>query len=313
MIIITLNQLKQHIPVGNSLSFETLLPYIREAEEAILAPNIGEELLTQIDNYLQADTLTDIQKELLKRTQLVAARFALSYFIPNGEVIIGDDGITTVGKGEARTAAYDRQIVRLQESTSKQAWDSLDRLLSFLEKNATEFPAFLESEAYTRYQRGLVRNTQTFNDIYYIANSRLTFQAIHPELMNVEEDRLIPLITREHYDIIHAGGALDENYSRLLSLSRKAIIFQAVANVIQLQQNVSLDAATLRVYGSNSAGDNVQYYQKPTERDRNDAAAKAQARADMYFDALAEIISDIEENGDDDFTGGIMGDQIVMF
>src|SRR5690606_33608893 len=90
MIITTLNQLKQHIPVGNSLSFETLLPYIREAEEAILAPNIGEELLTQIDNYLQADILTDIQKELLKRTQLVAARFALSYFIPNGEVIIGD-------------------------------------------------------------------------------------------------------------------------------------------------------------------------------------------------------------------------------
>lgn len=302
MIITSIDQLKEHVPVSIHLTFGNISPYIKDAEESILIPHLGEELYTNVTGQVTSgNVLEEIDQELLKKMQLVISRFALSYYIPHAEVTIGDDGITTVGKSENRTAAYDRQVTRLQESTIRQAWDALDRLMGFLEKNADSFPSYKDSEAYIRFQRGLIRDTKTFNDIYYIANSRLTFQAIHPELMNVEEDRLIPLITKEKYDVIHAGGTLDDNYSRLLSYARKGVIFQAVANVIQLQQNVNLDANTLRIYENSDE----KYYKKPSERDRNEAAAKAQARADWYWDNISGIISEMAGE-DDDFEAGII-------
>jgi hypothetical protein len=294
----TTDELTEVLPNTKNLDLNKLQPYFEEAADAILVPHIGQELYDRILNKFQIDqpVLSDPEKLLLRRLRVIIAKLGLAGFLPLGEVLIGDDGITTVGKGTDRTAAYDQQITRLTESLTTQAYDSLERLLTWLQVQAqlTQFPEYAGSAAYTRQQRGLVRTAVDFDDIYPIAASRLTFQALHPEMLNVEEDLLIPLTGLPRYNILKANTDMTDTYASLRRAAQKAVVFQAVANVIKLQQNIQLDAAGLRVYSTSQNGSqNVKYYRSPTDSERKIAVAAAQARADYYWDSVGTLVGEI--------------------
>lgn len=298
----TSEELGEVLPNTKYIMLEKLQPYFEQAADAILIPHIGEQLYERIlDKYNSSPPeLSDAETSLLRRLRMIISKFGLAAYLPIGEVIIGDDGITTVSKGESRTAAYDQQITRLTESLLSQAYDALERLLSWLQLSAqlAEFGEYANSAEYIRQQRGLVRRAVDFDDIYKIAGSRLTFQAIHPELLNVEEDKLLPLIGQTHYNIIKANSGLSDEYASLRRAAQKAVVFQAVANVIQLQQNIQLDAGGLRVYAASQNGSqNVKYYRAPTDQERKTAVAAAQGRADFYWDSVAMIAAEISNPG----------------
>ncbi len=297
----TQDELFEVLPNTKNLKLEKLEPYFEEVADSALATNIGLDLYERIaSKYTNNGQFTDVEKTLLRRLRVIISKLALAAYLPIGEVLIGDDGITTVGKGEQRTAAYDQQITRLTESLTSQAYDSLERLVTWLQtpSNLTEFPEYAASEAYIRQQRGLIRRAVDFDDIYPIAGSRLTFQAIHPELLNVEEDKLVPLIGTAQYNAIKATGNLSDDYASLKRAAQKAVVFQAVANVIQLQQSIQLDAGGLRVYQTSQNGSqNVKYYRAPTEAERKTAAAAAQARADFFWDSVGTISAEIANPG----------------
>ncbi len=293
----TIEELTEVVSVSNIFVIEKVQPYFEETADAIAVPFIGQQLYDRILTKYNDDVLlSDPEKALLRRLRVIIAKFGLVAYLPLGEVIVGNDGITTVSKGENRTAAYDQQITRLSESLTNQAYDALERLLSWLEEpgQLTAFPEYATSLAYTRQQRGLIRRAVEFSDIYPISGSRLTFQAVHPELLNIEEDRLIPLIGQAHYAIVKANTSLSDEYASLRRAAQKALVFQAVANVIQLQQNIQLDAGGLRVYQTSQNGSqNVKYYRAPSDQERARAIAAAQGKADFYWDSVAEIVGEI--------------------
>ncbi|MGX5854511.1 DUF6712 family protein [Dyadobacter jiangsuensis] len=301
----TQDELTEVLPNTKMLMLEKLEPYFEEVADSVLAVHIGQTLYDRIQKkYTDDGEFSDPEKALLRRLRMITAKLALAAYLPIGEVHIGDDGITTVGKGEQRTAAYDQQITRLTESLTAQAYDSLERLLTWLQSpaNLVEFPEYASSEAYIRQQRGLIRRAIDFSDIYPIAGSRLTFQAIHPELLNVEEDKLLPLIGSAQYNIIKGTGTLSDEYASLKRAAQKAVVFQAVANVIQLQQNIQLDAGGLRVYQTSQNGSqNVKYYRAPTEAERKSAAGAAQARADFFWDSVGTTSAEINNPGAGDY------------
>lgn len=313
----TLEELRELVPVSSMLSLENVQPYFADAAEAILIPHIGQALYDRILTKYDSDQSAGLEVDLLRRIRIIIARFGIVAFLPIGETKIADDGITTVGKSADRTAAYDNQINRLNDSLISQGYDALERLLTWLQASSqlSEFPEYAGSEEYMRQQRGLIRRAIDFNDIYPIGGSRLTFQAIHPELLNVEEDKLIPLIGQTHYDTIKANSSLSDQYATLRRSSQKAVIFQAVANVIRLQQNIQLDAAGLRVYQlSQNGSQNVKFYRSPTDTERKIAAAAAQARADFYWDSAAEIVGEIINPDAGSFTREFMTTgKIAMF
>lgn len=294
----TIDELLEFVPISRQFSIENLNPFFQDAADAILIPNISQALYDRIITKYNVDNPqpTEVESQLFSKMRLIVARFAIVAYLPFGQVIIGDDGITTTGKSESRTAAYDQQIERLAESLTIQAYDALERLLVWLETPARldVFTEYKNSAEYQNQQRGLIRRATDFSNIYPISGSRLTFIAIHPELMNVEEDKLIPLISKSQYDIIKANASLDDDHADLRRAAQKAVVFQAVANVIQLQQNIQLDAGGLRVYGTSMGGtQNVKFYRAPTDGERSRALAAAQARADVYWDKASEILSDI--------------------
>jgi len=303
----TIDELRESISISGGFTLDNLSPYFQDVVDAIIVPHISQTLYDQILARYNEEglSLTNDQTELLRRTRSVIARFALVSYLPFGEVIISDDGITTVGKSADRTAAYDQQITRLTETLLTQGHDALERLLTWLDSSErlASFPDFANSDEYKRQQRGLIRRAVDFSDIYPIGSSRLTFKAIYPEMLNVEEDKLIPLISRNRYQQIKSGTNLDDALASLKRAAQKAVVFQSVANVIQLQQNIQLDGSGLRVYGTSANGSqNVKFYRAPTESERSTALAAAQARADFYWDTVSETLLDIINPEHDNFT-----------
>lgn len=307
----TIDELRESITISGGFSLDKLAPYFQDVVDAVIVPNISQALYDQILTRYndESSSASNEQIELLRRTRVVIARFALVAYLPFGEVIISDDGITTVGKGSDRTAAYDQQINRLTETLLIQGHDALERLLTWLDsaEKLNLFPAYANSDEYKRQQRGLIRRAVDFSDIYPIGCSRLTFKAIYPEMLNIEEDKLIPLITRIRYDQIKTGTNLDDALASLKRAAQKAVVFQSVANVIQLQQNIQLDGSGLRVYGTSANGSqNVKFYRAPSDSERSTALAAAQARADFYWDTVSETLLDIVNPEHDNFTREII-------
>lgn len=307
----TTEELCESITISGGLLIEYVQPYFQDVAESVIVPHISQALYDRILNKYSTDNpdFTADEAELLRRLRIVMARFGLVGYLPFGEVIIGNDGITTVGKGENRTAAYDQQITRLTESLLIQGHDALERLLTWLDnaERLTVFTEYATSDEYKRQQRGLIRRAVDFSDIYPIGSSRLTFKSIYPEMLNVEEDRLIPLISQLRYDQIKSGTNLDDSLASLKRASQKAIAFQSVANVIQLQQNIQLDGSGLRVYGTSANGSqNVKFYRAPSDSERSTALAAAQARADYYWDVVSETLLDITNPEHDNFTREII-------
>ena len=123
----------------------------------------------------------------------------------------------------------------------------------------------------------------------------------------MEEDKLIPLISRARYQQIKSGTNLDDALASLKRAAQKAVVFQSVANIIQLQQNIQLDGSGLRVYGTSANGSqNVKFYRAPTEGERSTALAAAKARADIYWDTVSETLLDIVNPDHDNFTREII-------
>ncbi|GAB2780361.1 hypothetical protein GCM10027275_24880 [Rhabdobacter roseus] len=295
-------ELREFVPVGVNVTFENLKPSLLEAAESILIPYLSEELYDRIlTKYQAANTeMSEPEQVLFQRMRLVVARFGLAMYVPEGEVKVTDSGISTIGKSENLTAAYDHQVLRLVESLIQKGFDALERLLTWLEAapQLTAFPEFANSEQYTRSLRGLVRKAGQLSDIYPIGGSRMTFNSLLPELLNVEDDRLKPLIGRDKYATIKAAANLADEYDDLRRVACKAVVFQAVANVIRLQQAIQLDAGGLRVYGTTISGtNNTKFYKVPSEKDRLAAAAEAQARADFYWDEVSTLLAEINNPG----------------
>ena len=315
----TIDELIEFVPVSRLFTIENLNPYFQDAADAILIPHVSQALYDRILSKYAAENPqpSALETELFNKMRLIVARFAIVAYLPFGQVTIGDDGITTTGKSESRTAAYDQQITRLSESLLVQGYDALERLLVWLESplRLDEFTEYKNSDEYQNQQRGLIRRATDFSNIYPISGSRLTFISIHPELMNVEEDKLKPLISRAKYELIKANAALDDDHADLRRAAQKAVVFQAVANVIALQQNIQLDSTGLRVYGTSQNGSqSVKYYRAPTDSERSAALAAAQARADVYWDSVSDILSEINNPDPIYFEREILSSgKIVMF
>lgn len=286
----TIEDVRDYIKFNLIFDFPTIQPYLTDAEEIDLADYVGKELITRLVN---AGSPNSIEKQAIVFCRRFVARLATLRWLPMGEVQFGNDGITTVGKSEMRTAAYDAQIARITASLNNSAYNALEQLLRWLEDTnvRAELTQYANSEQRIENQKYLLKNATEFSKYYQIFGKQLTFLALRPTMAAIETQRLMPALG-ELYATLKTGTGLNAIQAKLLEACKWFLAYQTVADVLELELNVELEAGGLRV-NYTAQFENTKYYTPPSDAQRISAQQAAARRAERMWSAVNALLNEI--------------------
>jgi hypothetical protein len=285
-----ITQVRDFVKFNFIFDFPTIETYLNDAEQIDLADYVGQALITRL---VAAESPSQIEEQAIVFCRRFVARLATLRWLPMGEVQFGNDGITTVGKGDMRTAAYDAQIARVSASLAETAYKSLEQLLRWLETPSvlaalTEYsnsPQRIENQSY------LFKNATDFSKFYQIFGEQLTFLALRPTMAAIETQRIAPALG-DLYATIKTGTGLTDLQTKLLNATKWFLAYQTVADVLELEMNVELAAGGLRI-NYTAQFENTKYFTPPSDAQRISAQQAAVRRADKMWSIVGAILDEI--------------------
>ncbi|AYQ31442.1 DUF6712 family protein [Runella sp. SP2] len=292
MLLKSTEEIREYIKYNLNFDFNQIEPYLVDVEYELGRKWIGEEMLERLNEVV--NNPNEIQAQTLVFARRYVARMAAVAWLPFGEVQFGNDGITTVGKGEYRTAAYDAQIARLTQSLESSAYKALEQLLSWLEKPATlmAFTEYSSSEQRVENRRYLIKNAVEFSKYYQIFGEELTFQALRPTMAAIETLKIASMLGDELYQELKMGTELSELQKKLLEATKWFLAYSTIASVLELEMNVELNAGGLRVNFSTQF-QNTKYYTPPSDAQRSSAQQAATRRAESMLAEMSSILQEM--------------------
>jgi hypothetical protein len=238
--------LKSYVPVNKNMSYDTLSPFIAQAELTYIIPVIGQDLYDDINTaYNGVYGAAGVDASLLPYIQRALAYFTVLEAAPFLTVMISDLGIQEQQskEGTSRTVAqwtYNKII----DSLTNNADRSLDDLLKFLEDNKDDYPEWADdADLYTITKNLFINSATELSEYVNIFGSRSTFKAIRKFILLAEENYFIPAMGQEMYDELKAqllAGTLTSANNTLLNKIKRPLANYAVWHAIpHLRLNVS--------------------------------------------------------------------------
>lgn len=183
MIVKDTTTVQKYLTINSSVTFETLQPYLNQAERKSIKPLIGAAQLAVFDvETAPADATV---KEAYLLCQEAICYFAMYRALPSLSVQITEAGIFSASNADSQQAS-DKQFKELQRSHKKQAHEALDEMLKIMEATPLKFTEWTADDSYKKYTNLLVNSTAVFNEYYNIFDSRQTFMAMRPEISIAE-------------------------------------------------------------------------------------------------------------------------------
>ncbi len=172
--------------------------------------------------------------ELLPLVQNALINFA--YYIGADEIglHITDAGIQIISD-ETHKQAFQWQVEAAKSSWLNKAYLFSDVVLQFLEQHISDFPSWVNSEAYTENKDSLLYTTGQFNDEFFIRNSRRLFLAIKPVIRSIESKYAVPTLSQCYYDALLASirsGSISADDQVILKKIRSAIAHLSMSEAI---------------------------------------------------------------------------------
>jgi hypothetical protein len=227
MIVKNNYSINKYVTINPSVTYQTLEPYIRQVERTHIKPIIGPAQY----QVFETQPTDDIVKEAWELCQEAIFYFAMYKALPFLSIQITEGGIFAASTGDAQQIT-DKQYKELLRAQKKQAHETLDQMLQFMEANLDKFTQWSSDPAYTDYASLLVNTTAIFNKHYNIFNSRQTFMALKPELSTVENQFIEPVIQSALLEALK--NTQDNNNRKIVKqLLQKAIVNFTVSKVME--------------------------------------------------------------------------------
>jgi hypothetical protein len=219
MLIKTINEVKDVLPVGAANNYARLKPHFEAAELAFIKPLLGtsmyDELQEFYDDYEPAeppgDELSEEHTEaisdtvaLLKKVQHAISHLAYFLGFDLLNIQVSDMGFKRSESETAKTL-FKYQEDNLRDFFKTTGFNALDNILLFLEENISSFGEFASAPNYTVLKTSFIPNTSVFNDIVFIHNSRIIFLRLIPHMRFVEDTILRPALTETVYASVKSG------------------------------------------------------------------------------------------------------------
>jgi hypothetical protein len=228
-----LADLQKFVKVNATTDFQKAIqPYEQDAIDSYIIKHLSAELYAELDEYVNStpDTPNNILDTLLPYVQRALARFMLFKASPSLDINVGTTGFTThspssgglVPASALRVEKFDRSLENL-------GWDAIEIMLRFLEKNKTNYPSWVASDAYTMHITGLVNTAEEFNKEHVINSSRLKFLEYRPAISRVERIQIIPVISENLFNLlvsqIKANNITEPNAKLIIPLRTAIVMF----------------------------------------------------------------------------------------
>jgi hypothetical protein len=243
MIVRNTQTLQKYISVNASLEYDTLKPYISQAERKHVKELIGAEQYAIFDEEDVLETGI-VQVQLVdsgsQNAAVVAAHdlaqeaicnFAMYYALPIINSQITQAGVFNLVNQDVSTAS-DKSFKELQRSFKTAAHEALDEMFKVMESNLSDFTAWTENDVYKEHQSLLVNSTEIFNKHYNIFNSRQTFLALKAEIKIVEFQYIKAVIGAELLKEIK-NPQTNENRKEAKELLQQSIVCFTIAKIMQ--------------------------------------------------------------------------------
>ena len=241
MLFKDLNEITAVLPVSSSADFGRIKPSIEAAERDFLVTAISKTMFKKLNDYagtgnpdLSAD---DKQKwdELLRLSRIAVIHLAYYTGYDYLNALISGTGFqrqeSTTVKG-----LYKYQEDNLRNYFKSTGFNGIDDILEYLEENITVFTDFRDSEEYKSLKGNFIPDTKTFDSIYFIGGSRLTFLRLKKHITTISELALKQVLGTENLKLIWEELAKNEPAQKVkdvLPVIRKALAFMSVAMLME--------------------------------------------------------------------------------
>jgi hypothetical protein len=229
MIVRNTETLQKYISVNASLEYDTLKPYISQAERKHVKSLIGAEQFAIFDVETAP---TDVKiLEAYQLSEEAICNFAMYYALPIINSQITEAGVFYSVNQDVKTSS-DKSFKELQRSFKTAAHEALDEMFKVMESNLSDFTAWTENDVYKEHQSLLVNSTEIFNKHYNIFNSRQTFLALKAEIKIVEFQYIKAVIGAELLKEIK-NPQTNENRKEAKELLQQSIVCFTIAKIMQ--------------------------------------------------------------------------------
>lgn len=226
-LITTKEQLRTYVSTAFNFSIDVILPYIKKAERDEIVPIIGEPMYSA---WTSSAPDAGNSKKVYDLLMEASANFSLLHYIPVGVVNISDSGIVVSKSANTEVASYG-QIQDLKRSLEELGDSALEDALKILEANNSDFPLWTSEEAFTVFRELLVPKVADFQRYFNIKNSRKTFKALRPYILEVQEASFSWLDTDTFTQIKNATDQYAEKQA--LNLAQRALVNYTVAKAAE--------------------------------------------------------------------------------
>lgn len=213
-IITTIEDLKKVVKVNASLPWESIEPYINEAESC-LGEYFSQTFLDSLEN---GDAFWAMAKQAV-------GPLAMALAIDEMSVNVGDAGITVINEREGkRSPASDSKIAAAKASLQQRAYANLSRLIHFVILKGTYDTS--TCELFEELRQLLCNTMHSVMKRINIKNDYLTLFSLLPTLRNVQQ-QLTKVVGQELMsEMLDRTQALDVDKLTLRSLCKDYIVFQ---------------------------------------------------------------------------------------
>lgn len=282
--------------IGSDLTFskwEPIIPLgIREVQSII-----GHEPIDAADKYYRSGPDSPekeehkddaVMDEFLRLTQQAVAMFTWLKVIPTLEAQHGNAGRgKRLGENEKGMTAL--QEFKDEENILSLAFEAVDALVGLMDTQKFDFwEKGLKKRTISRL---LIQNKETFDSYYYIGSHRL-FLVLMPIIREIQDGKIIPVITRERYTKLIEGDK--ELSDKLMDYVRRPLALLTMKKAVERLPVEVLPEGIVQVQQMGTIREKV----KAEKEARLSVAQSLGNDAAEYLQVLEDIIKELDADGE---------------
>lgn len=290
-IIRTISELKNFIGgAGNvSLNIADIQPFLDLVGQQHLRPWLGNTTYAA----LEAETIVAPYAALLSFVQRPLAFLAMLEYVKVNAIMISGAGNFRIESDEKKTA-YKYQENQYRAVMQEQGWESIERMLRYLDENSTTFTAWAADEARKNHRGLFINYAEDFRNLYGKTISRYIFETLRPVIEEVEDTALLPYFGTPFFDALKTDiqdNTLAGKRKELVRLAQKVIVHFSIRegikrNWVKFEGDRVVQTETLEPQG----------YQKDAPAGKDETATLLRHSEDWGNRHVATVLSFLEAN-----------------
>ena len=281
--------------IDSDLTFEKWAPIIPLGVRDLKAV-IGDDTVKALDDFYKEDTGENgendteeqiaekvAKREAVRLAQQAAGMFTWLKVIPTLEAQHGNAGR---GKrlGENEHGLTGAQEFKDEDNIRNMAYEAIDALVELLDDK--DFDFWTNSPKKKAIEKLLIRDKETF-DLYYHTGSHRLFLTLVPMIREVQEDHIIPILTRARFEKLLEG---DETLTaKLMDAARRPLALLAIKKAVERLPIEILPTGIVQVQQSATVRDKVRAEKAARESVAAALAADAAAQLEKLTDRVMEL------------------------